>query len=188
MSRIIPRILPLGLLLAAGLSACSGPSITYQGPPELKIDSLYTYGAAGRDLKLEVQGNGFAGQISGTDFAKRVEAGVQGPLPRPATHPTLNPGPTAKDGYRLVLLFNPAATMTGQDLCNGRADQSQPVAGEVHLVGAFCVSGRAETEVTAWTPATGPQDVRFQDLLNQVMLTLFRPDPRENPHGCGQCS
>jgi|GEM_PF-1425676 len=188
MQPIFTRILPLGLLLSAGLSACSGPSITYQGPPELKIDSLYAYGASGRDLKLEVQGNGFAGQISGAEFAKRVEAGVQGPLPRAATHPTLNPGPTAKEGYRLVLLFNPASTMAGQDLCNGRADQGQPVAGEVHLVGAFCVSGRAETEVTAWTTATGPQDVRFQELLNQAMLTLFRPDPHENLHGCGQCN
>lgn len=172
----------LCLVPVAGLTACAGPTVIDQGPRERQIDSLYDYGAADRDLKLEVQGNGFPGRMSGADFARLVEAGVQGPLPRAQTHPLLNPGPTARENYRLVFLFNPAPTMMGQSLCDGRADQQRAVAGEVRLVAAFCVSGRAETEVAAWTPAAGPGDSDFQFLLNQTMLTLFRPDLREGSH------
>lgn len=171
-------LLPACLLLAA----CAGPSITGEGPQSRQITSLYGYGAAGRDLKLEVQGNGFPKQMSGAAFAKLVEAGVQGPLPRALTHPTLTPDASARDNYRLVFLFNPAPTMGGQDLCDNHADQEAPVPGELHLVAAFCVAGRAETEVTAWTPIRGPEDPALTELLHQVMLSLFRPDHRDSVH------
>jgi len=168
------------------LAACSGPTLYQPGPSSRQIDALYTYGAAERDLKLEVQGNGFPGQMSGAAFAMRVESGVQGPVFRAPTHPTLTPNDSARSGYRLVFLFNPSPLMMGQSLCDGHADQVAAVPGEVKAVAAFCVSGRAETEIAAQTQAAGPDDPAFGQMLNLMMQALFRPDEKTgsgNSHG-----
>ncbi|HVI50433.1 MAG TPA: hypothetical protein VM661_04415 [Candidatus Sulfotelmatobacter sp.] len=166
-----------GLLLLGG---CSGPLTYSPGSRSVQISALYGYGAADRDLKLEVQGNAFAGQMSGTDFAHKVEAALQSPIMRPATHLTLAPNDTAKSNYRVVFLFNPANVMGGQNLCDGRADQQPAPAGEVRAVAAFCVAGRAVTEITGRTQVVGPNDERFLQLMAIMKNELFREDERPN--------
>lgn len=173
--RFVPYL--AGLLL---LSACAGPIITQEGPKSRHIDSLYGYGASARDLRLEVKGNAFAGLLDDQAFAKRVEAGLQGQLPRAPTHPTLTPDDSARDNYRLIFLFDPSPTISGQGLCDGKAERQEAVAGEVHILAAFCVAGRAETEAAGWSRVTGPGDADFARLLDLMMQVLFRPDEKES--------
>ena len=119
-------------------------------------------------------------------FARAVEADVQVGLLRPPTHPTLTPGPTAKDNYELVFVFSPALTLRGDDLCHGRGDQAADGGGgSVRALGAFCVAGRAETEIIGETQADGPADPHFMNLMRQMMLSLFRPDVRDGGHRHG---
>jgi hypothetical protein len=179
----------LGTVLVFTLAACTGPVLTQPGSPYTQIDSLYNYGAGARDLRLIVHGNPFP--MPADVFARVVETDVQLNLLRQPTHPTLTPGPTAKDNYALIFVFSPAVTLSGDDLCKGRADQmASPVSPSggtvtVRAIGAFCVSGRAETEIVGETQATGAGDVRFLDLMRQMMLALFRPDVHEGGHGQG---
>ncbi|HLN24269.1 MAG TPA: hypothetical protein VK558_09825 [Patescibacteria group bacterium] len=179
----------IGSMLAFTLAACSGPVVSQPGSAFNQIDSIYNYGAGGRDLRLTVRGNPFP--MPADVFAHVVEADVQVGLLRQPTHPTLTPGPTAKDNYELVFVFSPALTLRGDDLCKGRGDQAAeaaPVAGgtvTVRAIAAFCVAGRAETEIVGETQAEESGDVRFSGMMRQMMLSLFRPDVRDNGHGRG---
>lgn len=181
--RILPRV--AGVALAVCGASCSGPFTTPQVQPFNKITSFYDYGASDRDLKLTVRGDPFA--MPEESFAKAVESGVQVPLPRPPTRPRLDPGPSARPGYELAFAFSPAPTLSGDSLCDMTARPS-PVAipsdgGRVRATGAFCVAGRALSQVDGWTQASSVSDQRFDQMLNQMMQSLFRPDIADTGDG-----
>ncbi len=178
----------LASVIAVGaLAACSGPLTRDVGSPFNKIDGLYGYGASGRDLRLSVRGNPFA--LPDDSFDKTVETASQVQVLRAPTHPTLTPDASARHGYELAFLFSPAATQDGEDLCQGRIEEPRPTSGRstVHVLAAFCVAGLAKTEVTGEAEATGPNDERFQGLIQQVVMQLFRPDlPDSGDGGTGR--
>jgi hypothetical protein len=175
--------LTLASAIALALAACSGPLTRDTGSSFTKITGFYNYGASGRDLPLSVRGNPFGQSDAGV--AKSVEAASQVQVLRAPTHPTLTPGASARRGYELAFLFSPAPTQSGDDLCQGRIEDPGPApkAGKIHVLGAFCVSGRAETEVVGDGEATGPDDEHFRALVQQVTLQLFRPDIPDSGDG-----
>jgi hypothetical protein len=166
-----------GAIMVALLAACSGPLTRELGSSSTKLNGLYDYGASGRDLRLSVRGTPFA-PGEGEDLAKAVEAASQVQVMRAPTHATLTPGASAQRGYELAFLFSPTLTQGGDELCQGRIEEPQPafVSPRVHVLAAFCVSGRAETEVAGEAEAMGPHDERFRNLVQQVVMALFRPD------------
>ncbi|OIQ84514.1 hypothetical protein GALL_336550 [mine drainage metagenome] len=170
------RILALAALCA--LAACSGPVTSEEGPTASGVDGYYGYGVAGRDLRLEVAGNAFAGQMSDAAFDQALAALLKTPPERQPGHITLTPGPSARSNYSLVFLFNPGPLIYGQELCAGQRTQQPPQAGRVKVVASFCVAGRAITEITGQTDATGLADDRFGALMEEMMGKLFRTTGR----------
>ncbi|PKU25538.1 hypothetical protein [Telmatospirillum siberiense] len=164
------------VMIVGALTACGGPLTRDVGNSFTKINGLYDYGASGRDLRLSVRGNPFT--VSDDTLSKAVEAASQVQVLRPRTHPTLTPDSSARRGYELAFLFSPAPTQSGDDLCKGRIEDSAPgaVAPTVHVLGVFCVSGSAQTEVRGLAEATGPADPRLKNLVAQMIVQLFRPD------------
>lgn len=169
-------ILPVGVLLAA----CSGGLTGQASDDFVKITGFYNYGASGRDLPLKVAGNPF--EMPGDSFARAVEAAVQVQTNRPPTHATLAPGPSARKGYSLTFVFEPARTLQGDDICQGNFEQDpKPLLQHMRLrrmrmIGAFCLSGRALTEVSGEAALAGTDDPAFTDFLHHAVLALFRPD------------
>ena len=168
------------LVLPAIVAGCGGPTVVPLGSPYTMIGSFYDYGAGGRDLQLTVIGNPFTTDKALLDRAIEVDAQV--PLLRQPTHPTLTPGASAKKGYQVMFVLSPAPTLSGGSA--GKGEATAPVAGApsaggesvVRILGAFCISGWAATEVQGQTPASGPDDPRVAALVRQLMLELFRPD------------
>lgn len=178
------RILLAAFLLSA-LAACSGPMTSQTGRESVGVDGYYGYGVADRDLRLTLSGNGSAGQSWSMEqdaFARLIEGNLHTPSNRAPSHVTLAPGPSARDNYRLVFLFNPGVLIDGQGLCDGHSEQQAPVAGQLRVVASFCVAGRSLTEVAGQTDLSGPDDPRLNSLLDQMMQILFRSPLRESNH------
>jgi hypothetical protein len=177
----------LSTLLIVSTAGCvSGPLVTRQGDPEIQIADFYSHGVAGRDLKLRILGNPFA--VPDDVLAHAIEADVQMPLAgRPMAHPVLDPQANARPNYALVFAFDPSPALIGDNLCQAPAAATashQPTgSGMVKVVGAFCVSGRAETSAEGSGAAISPDDPRFRDLTREMMLALFRPDIHPNGGG-----
>ncbi len=170
------RLIPLAVLCA--LAACSGPVTSEEGPTERGVDGYYGYGVAGRDLKLEVAGNAFPGRLSDAAFAQGLAGRLKTPPERQAGHITLTPGPSARSNYSLIFQFNPGPMLYGQELCAGKRTQQPPEPGRVKVLASFCVAGRAITEISGQTDATGPGDPRFGTLMDEMMAKLFRTTRR----------
>ena len=178
------------------MTACAGPTTFDQSNRQARIDSFFTYGAAGRDLRLVIVGNPFP-DLAQKDFEREVESITRNvTLMRQQTRPSLEPGPSARDNYALVFAFQPRSSLSGASLCNHATpsgapsnDESQKLllpggpsfdADRVHAIAAFCLSGRALTSVSGQTTMASGDDPNFSALVAMMMRDLFRPDVREN--------
>lgn len=171
----ILRGLPV-LLTTLAIGACTGPSVTYQSPRQQQIEGLYQYGAAGRDIPLVVTGNPF-GAVPDAEVAAQVERGAsRGSMLQPATRPRLHPDESIRPGYQLMVALQPALTVDGNDLCRGTGAGTKTTTTEIRVEMAFCVSGRAYSFASGRTEATGPGDPRFDALISQLSLAVFRQD------------
>jgi len=160
------------LTVAGALSACAGAPKTYNQTSLISDpQSYYAYGASERDLKLVVVGNPFsqpANQV-GEALASEMDAAQVGP----GTHFTPNPGPSAREGFRVVLAFNGA---DGEhELCGAAADaKTLPPSSNVHVTAALCEQGRLLTSVEGQVAdVSGVNDPRVSSLMKQVALGLF---------------
>lgn len=186
-----PRPAFLSATVALALSACGSGTLLYDGgDPFQRIDSFYNYGAAGRDLRLIVAGNPFG--PADDAFKSAVEAAVQVPTMRAPTRPTLAPGASARANYALVFAFQPPPTLSAQTLCatiapgpgGAAAPGPEPVLApapgrRIEALGAFCLSGRALTQISGRVDTVSVTDQGFRDLMARMMNGLFRPDMRE---------
>jgi hypothetical protein len=167
--------------VCAVLAACSGERTFEPSDPRMKIDGYYNDGAADRDIKLKVIGTAFGADPRA--FRQTLEKELQSAavLGRAPTRPLLHPGPTAKPLYRLAYAFNQPNDIYGNALCQVEetpTSVSTP-ANVVNATAAFCVGGRAEAYISGQTEANGPNDIRFRQLVRQMMDNVFRPDVRQ---------
>lgn len=169
------------LVLCAALAGCSGEKTFEPSDPRIKIDGYYNDGAGDRDIKLKVIGNPFAAPPDA--FRQTLEADLQSDsvLGRSPTHPQVHPGSSAKSLYRLAYAFNQPYSVYGNALCQVREEDAvaTPPSTVVNATAAFCVGGEAEAYISGQTPADGPNDPRFRQLVRQMMDNVFRPDVRQ---------
>lgn len=172
------------LTAASGLAACAdflGGPVIY--PPDLTpySPSFPQYGARSGLLQVEVKGQPFPGADP---------AAVAGALAPPIwlqARPVLATSPQAGDGYRVVLVFNPARNLSGAAICRGDTPVTPPAAGApVRATAAYCVGDRYYSQVAgsgpAVTSAADPAFRRFGSHLLDTLLPVEQPDRR--PDAC----
>ena len=164
-------------LAAVSLAACAGPRVAPNTDRTTYLSEMYQYGAGGRQLKLQVLGNPFADSPKSALEALVENSSDSAGLLQPPTHPRLQPDDSAKPNYRLMVQFDRQGGNTPQGLCDGQgSDKASPGPGDITVVMAFCVSGKAFSGATGWIDATSLQDPGIPELIRRMELELFHPD------------
>ena len=170
--------LPVLLLAAAAVAACDYNHRRSYVEPTYR-PSLFNYAAGGRDLEVQTVGNPYAARgLGDQDFPEFIVASMQGHNLGQPTNFTTAPGDTARDQYKVVIVFNPVEPATYRSLCEGEA-QSGPTEEKVRVKAAFCQGGRSSGErvltgVRADVVAeAGPNSDAFQRMMAGVTRDLF---------------
>lgn len=146
-----------------------------------EIDNSYNpgefaYAGAGRDLRVIVVGVPFEGDYP--EFGKTVTDAMQGQHWGQRPNFTTTPGASARNSYRVVMLFNPPRDLNGMRLCDQPAATlpSLEPGDAVVLYGAFCREKKSLTEIKGRASGIGsPNDPLFRELVGRVTNGLFPP-------------
>lgn len=146
------------------------------------IDTAYNpselaYAGADRDMRVIVVGNPFSGDQAA--FASAVTDAMQGQHWGQATNFTTTPSGSARDLYRVVMLFDPPKSLGSGRLCREEATglPSEGSGDGIVLFGAFCRADKRLTSIRGHMPeASGAQDPAFRSLVAQVTNGLFPPE------------
>jgi hypothetical protein len=179
------RVLIL-LTAAAGLTACAdmlGGPVIYPADLTSYSPGFAEYGARNGTFQVELRGLPLPGADPVT-----VAAAMQPPVWLRA-RPVLATSPQAGGGYRAVVVFNPARTLSGAEICRGDAPVLTPQAdAAVRAAAAYCVGDRYFSQVAGTAPpvtsASDPGLRRFGTQLLNVLLPPEQPDRR--PDGCAR--
>jgi hypothetical protein len=171
-------------LLALFLSACAPSSVSVIGGTyyAVQYDFAEFFAATdGRNFQVILVGNPFPNMDQNT-FARDLLPVMQAAKPRPALTFTYDaPVERPRPDYRLVLVFDSALDLGSDSVCRGvtRFRQGQP--GLFYLYAVYCRNDQPMSETTAWTPATGPDDPRIQQLFRELFQVVFRDSPALRP-------
>ncbi len=170
--------IPVLLLATATLAACDYNHRRSYVEPTYR-PSLFNYAAGGRDLEVQTVGNPYTERgLGDQEFPEFIVASMQGHNLGQPTNFTTVPGGTARDQYKVVIVFNPVEPATYRSLCEGEA-LSGPTEEKVRVKAAFCQGGRSSGErvltgVRADVVAeAGPNSDAFQRMMAGVTRDLF---------------
>jgi len=93
---------------------------------------------------------------------------------------TTRPGPEVASNIRLVLLFNPGFKgPAGNEACvNADALPQGPAGDRLRVAATLCVDGKAVSWLVGEGPAaSGTDDAKFRNLMDQVLLNLLPNKP-----------
>jgi hypothetical protein len=182
------KLLRIGTIMAAvlGITACSSDvRLTQQEISPSYKSGEFAYAGADRDMKVVVVGNPFGGDQEA--FGRAVTGYMQGNHWGPRTNFTTAPGASARNIYRVIMLFDPPKTLVGMRLCRETASAlpTERTGQKIVVFAAFCRGNETMTEIKGRIrEATGSEDPAFGDLIAQVTNALFPPDRRfEDDHG-----
>ena len=199
---LLPKGLATGAVLAGVLlmaTACvttsltSGAAISYS-----ELESIYNpgevgYAAGGRDLRVVVKGNPFAGAgANEAEVANSVVDAMQGLPGWIVTNFTLEPDDSARELYRVVWLVGVPANTSLYAICGaspglfgyGAATveneiEVPPGAGN-NVMAAFCRRGQMMSYMVASLGDIGStEDPRFRSLVRVATRVLF---PQRDPN------
>jgi hypothetical protein len=186
---MIKRMACLGLaaaLVAACVPAASVEKVKVLGPrgDALQI-SIMAYAGGNRDLRTIVVGNPFGGPKTAFDAA--VTAAMHGVDQGLNINYTTTPGPSARPGYFVVVVFNPAPTTEPDGLCRSpdNAKSGPAETGRLVMLAVFCGDkpyGAARGVAGAVSSASDPEFVR---LVRGVARELRPDDPDRPNYGTG---
>ncbi|MEE8272209.1 MAG: hypothetical protein V3R98_10835 [Alphaproteobacteria bacterium] len=140
--------------------------------------SLFNYAAAGRDLRVDTQGNPFAASIDQqADFGTVVTALMQDRNWGARTNFTASPGESARPQYRVVVVFDPVEPAPYSALCNGTV-RTGPTEGRIRVRAAFCETVSSGPRVLTGVrgnlvPEATVESPEFAALMAGVTRDLF---------------
>jgi hypothetical protein len=171
------------LMAALLLAACASSTSPMIGgtdyAPQYDFSEFYA-ATNGKTFRVIVAGNPFP-QLSQQEMQRRLLPVMQANRPRPRLTFTYDvPADLPRPDYRLVLVFDAANDLGVARVCAGeiRHQPRRPeAAGRFAVFGVYCRNDEALSQATATTPATGPEDPRVGQLLQQLFLVLFTDSP-----------
>jgi hypothetical protein len=168
-------------LVCAPLAGCSGTGIIdyVRLEPGYRAQQ-FAYAAGGRDLTADIQGNPFA--MPKEEFDATVTDAMQGAHFGQPTNFTTTPGDSARQGYRVRLLFNGPGASSGRIVCAGEPAivGPSPESGNVRLLAAFCNGDYPLSYLSAHVSGIrDAHDPTFRDFMQQVTTNLFPPQNRQ---------
>ncbi len=140
----------------------------------------FAYAAGGRDLEADIQGNPFA--MPKEEFDSAVTGAMRGAHFGQPTNFTTTPDYSAREGYRVRLLFNGPGASSGRIVCAGGAAVvgPSPESGNVRLLAAFCNGEYPLSYLSAHVSGIeDAHDPAFRDFMRQVTTNLFPPQNRQ---------
>jgi hypothetical protein len=137
-----------------------------------------------KPFQVVLVGNPFPG-LTIDQTAQRLLPVMQANKPPPHLTFTYDvPVETPHPDYRLVLVFNPAANLSGDAVCNGGKRLGPASPGRVYVFGVYCRNDLALSQVTGWVNASVPDDPAVGDLMKDLFNVLFDRSPGLLPqHG-----
>ena len=165
----------IALLVAALVSAgCS--DVVIVNDPVTHPNYVYgdeNYAARNGAIRVEVVGDTFG--LPQEKFADRVVTQMRAGYYRHDFF-TLESSRATDPRYKIVMMFNPHASVSGSALCS--ASQPFPpvprAPGErTSLLAAFCGGPVAISETNGWVALSGVDDPNFSRLIDRVTNSLF---------------
>jgi hypothetical protein len=181
--RRVPAVLATLLLAACG--STSSPVIG-GSDYAVQYDFSEFYAATNdKTFRVIVAGNPFP-QLGQQEMQRRLLPVMQANRPRPRLTFTYDvPAELPRPDYRLVMVFDSANDLTAARVCTGEI-RLQPRApgsvGRVRVFGVYCRNDQALSQATGTTLATGPEDPRMGQLLQQLFLVIFNEAPFRRSH------
>lgn len=156
------------------LAGCGGTTITspvYNVSPS--GPEYFRYAAVGRDFRTEIHGNPSAAPKR--VFEAAVIDAMQGHTWGRPTNFTTTPSETARDGYRVVMVFSGDRSYGGKAACGGvDAASLAPVGGRIELQAAFCYRDRMLSQShVAFEPFGAIEGSDLDFAVSQAILQLF---------------
>ncbi|MBV6632645.1 MAG: hypothetical protein KI792_06390 [Alphaproteobacteria bacterium] len=189
------RLRALGVLLlaAVGLSGCLGANygtgstrtfidpVTYNPEEKGYAGEWNNYMMARRNVNTEIHGNPFNMDKEVFDLVAAQVMTERQTGPKMFFQPKVwnrnLPGEAAREQYNFIIVFNPTASVTGQELCAGAQVPTIPSFDKRLVIRtAFCRYG--EYVVGATTERFNVGDVRDQDFSKAVSNVLSATFPR----------
>ncbi len=166
-----------GLVSLAWLAACGPGAVTtthFDYYPSYS-PTYFQHAAAGRDLRVVIRGNPTGAPQE--EFENAVIAAMQRGNRGAVTNFTTQPSESARDYYRVVMLFGGDRFAGGYKLCGDTDGVDLASAGDaVRLQAAFCLEERPLTELqVAVNDITSPADPRLRRMVSQAVIELFPP-------------
>lgn len=163
-----------GLTLAAGLSACGGPTLV----PRWNQPGLLTaFLAAAQPGPLAVAVAGNPTALPKAQLDGWVLAGLGRANHHPGARLALDGGDTPLP-YRFAVVFDPAPNIGAEELCRqGRRTPVHPATGGHTFLAVFCGPLRPMSEVEGFLPAGSIDQTTVERVLAQSFIYLV---PMEN--------
>lgn len=134
-----------------------------------------------KTFQVIIEGNPFP-SLAADDVAQRLLPAMQAAKPRPnLTFTYSNPEEMPRPYYRLVLVFDYANDLRADAVCEGKMRTGPGTPGIFKLFAIYCRNDMAMSQTTAWTPATGPDDPRVQQLFRELFMVVFSDSPALRP-------
>ena len=161
----------LSLAVLGGCIA-NGVTATYVYNDPVYSTDWFSYAASGRDLRVIIRGNPTA---AGTDrFGNAVIAAMNKRHAGPRTNFTTAPSDSARDPFRVVMLFGTGYVSERTACANPDAAPLSYSGGSISLNAAFCHGERPLNAVRVTVDGlSSPDDPILGDMVSTAMRQIF---------------
>ncbi len=168
----------IAVSVAVLITGCSAPT-TYKWDWQQWSPNTLGYAAGQGALLTKIRGNPFDAPKDEVDAAitstmYKSHFGPPVPFVTEAPQGYISP-------YRVVMVFDPAETISPKELCTGDPKPSERSEDTIKIAAAFCSRDTFETSVWGRVARTAtPEDPEFKALIRQMTTQLFpNRDPNE---------
>ncbi|MBI3197177.1 MAG: hypothetical protein HYZ40_06660 [Rhodospirillales bacterium] len=135
-----------------------------------------------KTFQVVIEGNPFP-NMPADEMAQRLLPVMQIAKPRPNLTFTYDkPAEIPRPYYRLMLVFDYPNDLGADSVCQGRQRTARGTPGVFKVFAIYCRNDMTMSQTTAWTPATGPDDPRVQELFRELFMVVFTDSMAVRPH------